>query len=53
MSDSDDDITLPQDTLNILNEFLKEKQEREEEETNIINSKDGKSIEFEENWVNI
>lgn len=43
----DDDIRLPEDTLRILNEFLKEQQEREAKE-----NEQGSDIEkFEENWV--
>lgn len=43
----DEDIQLPADTLLILQEFLKEKQEREAKE-----AEQGDDIDkFEENWV--
>ena len=45
----DEEICLPSDTLKILQEFLKEKQEREAKEAEL----EGDDIEkFEENWVN-
>lgn len=43
----DEEIRLPSDTLRILEEFLKEKQEKEAKE-----AEQGDDIEkFEENWV--
>lgn len=45
----DDEIRLPSDTLKILQEFLKEKQEQEAKE-----AEQGDDIDkFEENWVRI
>lgn len=49
----DDDIALPADTLNILNEFLKEKEAKiklESSENYVVDSVD---FLFEENWVGI
>ena len=50
----DDDVQLSSDTMLILQQFLKDKAEREEAENQIISgSKDDNEmkIEFEENWV--
>ncbi|XP_017010475.1 protein-lysine N-methyltransferase CG9154 [Drosophila takahashii] len=46
----DDDISLPADTLAILNEFLSERTKREAEEENQIINKTGKDAQFEEDW---
>ncbi|XP_033151113.1 protein-lysine N-methyltransferase CG9154 [Drosophila mauritiana] len=46
----DDDISLPADTLAILNEFLLERSKREAEEENQIANKTGKDAQFEEDW---
>ncbi|XP_017048979.1 protein-lysine N-methyltransferase CG9154 [Drosophila ficusphila] len=46
----DDDISLPADTLAILNEFLSERFKREAEEENQIVNKTGKDAHFEEDW---
>lgn len=40
------DLQLPSDTLRILAEFLKEKQERE-----ALEASGGDDVDFEENWV--
>jgi len=47
----DDDISLPADTLAILNEFLLERSKREAEEENQIANKTGKDAQFEEDWA--
>lgn len=47
----DDDISLPADTLAILNQFLAEKAQREQQELEKIEQKAGKEAEFEEDWV--
>lgn len=50
--DSDDEIQLPADTLQILQQFLKDKADREDTENQkIIDSEKDENIEFEENWV--
>ena len=49
----DDDISLPADTLAILNQFLAEKAQREQQELEKIEQKAGKEAEFEEDWVSI
>ncbi|TMW44226.1 hypothetical protein DOY81_010698 [Sarcophaga bullata] len=46
----DDDISLPADTLAILNQFLAEKAQREQQELEKIEQKAGKEAEFEEDW---
>ncbi|XP_016971032.1 protein-lysine N-methyltransferase CG9154 [Drosophila rhopaloa] len=46
----DDDVSLPADTLAILNEFLLERSKREAEEENQISNKTGKDGHFEEDW---
>ncbi|XP_023306957.2 protein-lysine N-methyltransferase CG9154 [Lucilia cuprina] len=46
----DDDISLPADTLAILNQFLAEKAQRGQEELDKIEQKAGKEAEFEEDW---
>ncbi|KAH8240935.1 hypothetical protein KR026_008381 [Drosophila bipectinata] len=46
----DDDISLPADTLAILNEFLAERSKREAEEEDRILNKTGKDGLFEEDW---
>ncbi|XP_017033060.1 protein-lysine N-methyltransferase CG9154 [Drosophila kikkawai] len=46
----DDDVTLPADTLAILNEFLAERSSREAEEKDRIVNKTGKEGFFEEDW---
>lgn len=46
-----DEITLPADTLKILNEFLEEKAKREREEMERIDNKSNSDIMFEEDWV--
>lgn len=48
---ADDDICLPADTLAILNQFLAEKAQREQEELDKIEQKAGKEAVFEEDWV--
>ncbi|XP_017857279.1 PREDICTED: protein-lysine N-methyltransferase CG9154 [Drosophila arizonae] len=45
-----DDITLPADTLAILNEFLAERTQREHEEEQRMINKTGKDAHFEEDW---
>ncbi|KAH8404394.1 hypothetical protein KR222_010634 [Zaprionus bogoriensis] len=45
-----DEITLPADTLAILNEFLAERSQREHEEEQRMASKTGKDAHFEEDW---
>lgn len=47
----DDDISLPADTLAILQQFLAEKAQREQQELEKIEQKVGKEAEFEEDWV--
>ncbi|KAM7351361.1 protein-lysine N-methyltransferase CG9154 [Cochliomyia hominivorax] len=47
---TDDDISLPADTLAILNQFLAEKAQREQEELERIEQKAGKEAQFEEDW---
>lgn len=47
----DDDVSLPADTLAILNEFLAERSKREAEEEDRILNKTGKDALFEEDWV--
>lgn len=47
-----DDITLPADTLAILNEFLAERSQREHDEEQRLADKSGKDAHFEEDWVN-
>lgn len=49
MDSEDDETQLPADTLHILQQFLKEKAERENNEK-ILDSND-ENINFEENWV--
>ncbi|KAH8381190.1 hypothetical protein KR200_008541 [Drosophila serrata] len=46
----DDEISLPADTLAILNEFLAERSNREAEEKDRIVNKTGKDAHFEEDW---
>lgn len=46
-----DDITLPADTLAILNEFLAERSQRERDEEQRVVNKTGKDAHFEEDWV--
>ncbi|XP_030377632.1 protein-lysine N-methyltransferase CG9154 [Scaptodrosophila lebanonensis] len=46
----DDDLTLPADTMAILNEFLAERAQREQEEEQRIVNKTGKDAHFEEDW---
>ncbi|KAH8326016.1 hypothetical protein KR067_012636 [Drosophila pandora] len=46
----DDDVSLPADTLAILNEFLAERSKREAEEEDRILNKTGKDALFEEDW---
>lgn len=46
-----DEITLPADTLKILNDFLEEKAKREREELERIENKSNDNIMFEEDWV--
>lgn len=46
-----DDITLPADTLAILNEFLAERSQREHDEEQRVVNKTGKDAHFEEDWV--
>ncbi|XP_013101301.2 protein-lysine N-methyltransferase CG9154 [Stomoxys calcitrans] len=46
----DDEVTLPADTLAILQQFLVEKAQREQEEMEKIEKKAGKDAEFEEDW---
>lgn len=46
-----DDITLPADTLAILNEFLVERAQREHDEEQRMKNKTGKDAHFEEDWV--
>lgn len=50
---ADDDISLPADTLAILNQFLAEKAQREQEELEKIEQKAGKEAVFEEDWVRV
>lgn len=45
-----DEITLPADTLKILNDFLEEKAKREREELERIENKSNDNIMFEEDW---
>ncbi|EDW63619.1 protein-lysine N-methyltransferase CG9154 [Drosophila virilis] len=45
-----DDITLPADTLAILNEFLAERSKREHDEEQRMLNKTGKDAHFEEDW---
>lgn len=47
----EDEITLPADTLAILNEFLAERSKREAEEEDRIVNKTGKDAVFEEDWA--
>lgn len=47
----DDDICLPADTMAILQQFLAEKAQREQEEMQKVEQKAGKDAEFEEDWV--
>lgn len=47
MVDNPEDIQLPDDTMKILLEFLKEKEQRETTETTCSNS----AFVFEEDWV--
>lgn len=49
--DDDDDLKLCPTTLAALNEFLKEKQERENQLKCSLENKD-LEISFDENWVN-
>ncbi|XP_061387711.1 protein-lysine N-methyltransferase CG9154 [Musca vetustissima] len=46
----DDDICLPADTMAILQQFLAEKAQREQEEMEKVQQKAGKDTEFEEDW---
>lgn len=50
-NDDDDDLQLCPTTLAALNEFLKEKQERENQLKCSLENKD-LEISFDENWVN-
>lgn len=47
----DEVISLPADTLAILNQFLAEKAQREQVELEKIKQKAGKEANFEEDWV--
>jgi len=51
LSMDNDDITLPADTLAILNQFLAERTQREHDEEQRMVNQTGKDAHFEEDWV--
>lgn len=47
----DEDLSLSPGTLAVLNEFLKEKADRERAELEKIKNKNYKDLQFQEDWV--
>lgn len=51
MSESDDELSLCPTTISALQEFLKEKEKREKQLTDVFQSNQLLDVSFEEDWV--